>query len=211
MDQHTGPQSGSQPTAIRFGVSTTPGRRRRDAERNRTRVLDAAAALVAERGLDAVSMDDVARAAGVGKGTVFRAVGDRSGLAAALIDQRERELQEAILTGPSPLGVGAPPIERLRAFVDAYIELLESTVDILLVAENATTGARYRTGAYDFWIAHVRSLIARLPSQPDADATAHAVMAPLAADLFAHLRREAGYTRQRYRAVATVAVEALDD
>ena len=54
-------------------------------------------------------MDQVAAAAGVGKGTLFRRFGDKSGLAAALLDARERVLQEAVLFGPPPLGPGAPP------------------------------------------------------------------------------------------------------
>ena len=84
----------------------TPPRERADAARNRRRILDAAAALFAELGVDGVSLDAVAAAAGVGKGTVFRRFGDKSGLAAALLDERERELQAALLSGPPPLGSG---------------------------------------------------------------------------------------------------------
>lgn len=49
-----------------------------DALRNRALLLDAARRLVAERGADAVTMDDVAAAAGVGKGTLFRRFGSRA-------------------------------------------------------------------------------------------------------------------------------------
>lgn len=91
-------------------------RPRADAARNRLRVLAVAERLYAERGAGRVSMDDVAAAAGLGKGTVYRAVGDRAGLAFALLDARERDLQEAVLRGaPPPLGPGAPPEERARA------------------------------------------------------------------------------------------------
>ena len=44
---------------------------RADARRNRERVLEAARAAFAERGLEA-QMDEIARAAGVGVGTVYR-------------------------------------------------------------------------------------------------------------------------------------------
>ena len=40
-------------------------------------------------------MDAVAEAAGVGKGTLYRRFGDRNGLAYAILDEREREFQEA--------------------------------------------------------------------------------------------------------------------
>src|SRR5512142_2083782 len=58
-------------------------------------------------------------AAGVGKGTIFRRFGNKAGLAVALLDTRERELQEAILHGPPPLGPGAGSAARLTAFAGA--------------------------------------------------------------------------------------------
>src|SRR3954449_10937594 len=54
-------------------------RERADAARNRRRILAAAAELVDERGIGRVSMDDVARAACVGTGTLYRRFGARSG------------------------------------------------------------------------------------------------------------------------------------
>ena len=75
-------------------LRTPPPRERADAARNRVAVLQAAARLFAEHGWAAVSMDQVAAGAGVAKGTVFRRFGDKAGLAVALLDTRERELQE---------------------------------------------------------------------------------------------------------------------
>src|SRR4051794_21084817 len=93
-------------------MRTPPPKERADAARNRVKVLDAAARLFAEQGVDAVSMDAIATEAGVGKGTLFRRFGDKAGLAVALLDERERVLQEAILRGPAPLGPGAAGPER---------------------------------------------------------------------------------------------------
>ena len=59
-------------------------RERADAARNRDRILCTATRLFSERGAGCVSMDDVAEAAGVGKGTVFRRFGSRAALAAEL-------------------------------------------------------------------------------------------------------------------------------
>ena len=65
-----------------------PGRLlRADAERNRKRILAAAAELFTERGLEP-SLDDVARHAGVGVGTVYRRFPDKASLADALFDER---------------------------------------------------------------------------------------------------------------------------
>ena len=60
---------------------------RRDAERNRQRILEAAAEVFTERGLQA-SLDDVARQAGVGVGTVYRRFPDKEALVDALFEER---------------------------------------------------------------------------------------------------------------------------
>ncbi|WP_232836421.1 TetR/AcrR family transcriptional regulator [Lentzea terrae] len=59
---------------------------RADAARNQAAILAAATDLICERGIEAVSIDDVAAAAGVGKGTVFRRFGDKAGLIQAVVD-----------------------------------------------------------------------------------------------------------------------------
>jgi AcrR family transcriptional regulator len=77
---------------------------RRDAERNRQRILAAAAELLSERGLDA-TLDDVARAAGVGVGTVYRRFPDKESLIEELFRDRIDamvKLAEQALTEPDP-------------------------------------------------------------------------------------------------------------
>lgn len=67
--------------------SCASSRLRADAERNRQRILAAAAEVFAARGLDA-SLEDVARVAGVGIGTVYRRFPSRTELVDALFEQR---------------------------------------------------------------------------------------------------------------------------
>ncbi|MFJ7205968.1 TetR/AcrR family transcriptional regulator [Streptomyces sp. NPDC098789] len=175
-------------------LRTPPPKERADAARNRAAVLEAAAGLFAEHGVEAVSMDQVAAAAGVGKGTLFRRFGDKAGLAAALLDSRERVLQEAVLHGPPPLGPGAPAPERLAAFLDAYLDYLLEHLPLVRMSETATPGARYRIGAYRFWHRHVAI---QLAGAPDPDHAAHALLAALAADHVAALLPELGEERLR--------------
>jgi AcrR family transcriptional regulator len=68
-----------------------PPRLRRDAERNRRRILEAAAGAFAAGGLR-VTMDEIARRAGVGVGTVYRRFPDKELLIEALFEQRLDEL-----------------------------------------------------------------------------------------------------------------------
>ncbi len=66
---------------------------RADAERNRCRLLEAAREVFATRGLE-VSMDDIARAAGVGVGTAYRRFRSREEIVAALFDERISQMEE---------------------------------------------------------------------------------------------------------------------
>src|SRR5271166_2127293 len=108
---------------------------RADAARNRQRILCAAQRLFAERGAACVSMDDIADAAGVGKGTLFRRFGSRAALALALLSECESAFQEAFIRGAPPLGPGAPPVERLIAFGEARLELVTAHAELLGAAE----------------------------------------------------------------------------
>jgi AcrR family transcriptional regulator len=64
---------------------------RRDAERNRRRILEAAAQAFAERGLG-ITMDDIAEYADVGVGTVYRRFPNKQALIEALFEERMAEL-----------------------------------------------------------------------------------------------------------------------
>lgn len=64
---------------------------RSDAQRNLALVLDAAARAFAERGPD-VSVDEIARLAGVGHATVFRRFPTKDALIAAVVEMRVQEL-----------------------------------------------------------------------------------------------------------------------
>ena len=177
----------------------TGRRRRRDAERNRDHVLKVARRLVQDRGLPAVTMDELAAEAGVGKGTLYRGFGSRAGLAEALLDEAERQLQEQILSGPPPVGWGAPPDERIRAFLSAYVQLLAANVDLLVETERGAPGARFHTGAYAFWHSHLVALL-RAEGHDEPEVRAHALLALLSADLYRHLRA-AGVRRAQVEAV----------
>lgn len=123
---------------------------RADAARNRRAVLEAFERLCARDGIEHVSMDAVAAEAGVGKGTIYRRFGDRAGLALALLSEDERTLQDAVLRGGSPLGPGAPAVERSVAFVRALAGLVERRLDVLLSA-----GGWFGTNVYAVWRAHL--------------------------------------------------------
>ncbi|MEV0614683.1 helix-turn-helix domain-containing protein [Nonomuraea sp. NPDC050404] len=191
-----GPRSGSSREPLEL-LRPNPPKERADAARNREKVLAAAARLFADKGVDAVSMDAIAADAGVGKGTLFRRFGDKSGLAVALLDAREHDLQERILSGPPPLGPGAPATARLTAFVDAYLTYLFAHLDLVRMSETASPGARHRIGAYRFWHRHVSILLAESHPHADPSPLSHALLASVSAETAGHLRQEYGEQRAR--------------
>jgi AcrR family transcriptional regulator len=192
-----------------IGSQTTE---RADAARNREKILAAAERLAARHGIENVSMDMVAGEAGVGKGTIFRRFGDRATLALALLDEHVQEFQEAFIRGAPPLGPGAPPIERLRAFGYAMIDLLEEHGDLILVGESGSPCARFRSPPFRAHRAHVTSLLVELDPRLDAEYHADSLLAVLAADQYRHLRQEREMPIERVRAgwdSVVAAVEAL--
>src|SRR5215211_8492916 len=100
----------------------TPGGReagrplRRDAQRNRERILAAARKLFAERGIDA-TLDDVAARAGVGVGTVYRRYPNKDALLDELFEERIAELAalaEASLSDEDPWAALVRFLERVE-------------------------------------------------------------------------------------------------
>lgn len=164
---------------------------REDAARNRALLLDAARTLVAQRGAESVTMDDIATAAGVGKGTLFRRFSNRAGLMMVLLDDDERILQREFMFGPPPLGPGAPPLERLLAFGRARM-LFAHRHHGLLSGANRDPAARY--GApYIVLRTHLRILLGEASTSGDLDAQADALLALLDPNYIRH-RMDQGLT-----------------
>ena len=153
-----------------------PAPERADAARNRQAILAAALELVRTRGVDSVTMDTVAAVAGVGKGTLFRRFGNREGLMAAVLNESEAEWQAGVLSGPPPLGPGAPPMERLLAF--GHSRLQASLMHADLIAAAGRPGAR-SAAAMSFANMHVRYLLGELRVTGDLLLLATAILSPL--------------------------------
>ncbi|WP_227985370.1 TetR/AcrR family transcriptional regulator [Nocardia spumae] len=163
---------------------------RSDAARNRQLLLDAAEALVREFGADGVTMDAVAKRAGVGKGTVFRRFGNRAGLMLALLDQSEQKLQAAFMFGPPPLGPGAPPMQRLIAFGRARLAGIEVEGEMRRAADES---GRYASAPYNISKTHVSLLLRQIGVTGDITLLADTLLANLDAALVLHQIRVVGY------------------
>jgi AcrR family transcriptional regulator len=169
---------------------------RADAARNRARLLEAAARLIAEHGAAGVTMEAVAAAAGVGKGTVFRRFGDRTGLLMALLDHSARTFQADFLGGPPPLGPGAPPAERLRAFGVASLYRSAEQLDLQLAAQAEPT-RRFSHPSYRALHIHVTVLLRQIHPDADCELLGQTLMSYLDPGLVNHLTRQCGMPMER--------------
>ncbi|MFD8532565.1 TetR/AcrR family transcriptional regulator [Streptosporangium canum] len=178
-------------------------RERADAARNRRAILRATEDLLARHRPEQISMEQVAAAAGVGKGTVFHRFGSRMGLMVALMQERAYALEEAVASGPPPLGPGAPPEERLAAFLDAIVDVVGRNKGLLAALGHAATatprpewkehsrhpdggdsgdhapGSRDGHPVYRFWHGHASALIAAGRPDLDGELLAHILLGSL--------------------------------
>ena len=177
-----------QGPAGRLGQDGRPVRPlRRDASRNRARALSAARRLFAQRGAE-VTMEEIAGAAGIGKGTLYRGYPSRAALAHAVLDDLARDLQADLLrgfgvAGDGPLAVLEELLRRLHAFT-------AHNLDVFCMAHD--DAGRYRGSPAYLWqrqaVAGLLAAAARdgLCPPADLDLVPDAVLGLLAPDLVRH-------------------------
>ncbi|NJC55728.1 TetR/AcrR family transcriptional regulator [Brevibacterium marinum] len=163
MSEHTGPQSAFGRALLPLASTEPP--LRADAQRNRRRILDAAGQLLTERGVAGLTMDELAKRARVGKGTLYRNFTDKAGIASALLDDRVRDMHARMLQGPPPLGPGAPGVERLAAFAEAYMKHITGNLDLVLLTEASSPRGRFDRVVYPFWRRHVEILVEEIDTE----------------------------------------------
>lgn len=168
---------------------------RADAVRNRERVLVAAEQLLREaEDPGAVTMDAVAVAAGVGKGTLFRRFGDRAGLVQALYAERADRVRASL---PELVAASPDPVDRAVAVLDAVMVFKLDNQAVSSVLEQSGRGSPYDNPSYEDWHAVVRAEVVAARGPAHADYLAHALLAATRSDLLGHLR---GTARPQLRA-----------
>jgi AcrR family transcriptional regulator len=199
------PVSAVTRTPIALPMADERPRERGDAAANRRRILEAARALLSDPGADDLTMDALACAAAVGKGTIFRRFGDRAGLAEALVDDDMRDLQDRLLHGPPPLGPGAPAAERLEAFVTELLRHYVENLPIALLAAAELEGRGTLLGALRL---HVRILVHEIDPRLDAEVIAGMILGAIAPAVINDLS-ERGTDRAELEASALALLRGL--
>ncbi|HEY3502863.1 MAG TPA: TetR/AcrR family transcriptional regulator [Actinocatenispora sp.] len=170
---------------------------RSDAARNRQAILRATEELLTRQGPEHVSLDSVAARAGVGKGTVFRRFGSRTGLFQELLAERAVRIRAAIDDGPPPLGPGAPPRDRLLGFLDELAVLAAGNIALIAAHEQACATDKHQDPTYQRWHGHVAGLVREIRPDADADFLAHLLLASFDGTLVRHVTDHGGVDRLR--------------
>ncbi|TDV36090.1 TetR/AcrR family transcriptional regulator [Actinophytocola oryzae] len=189
---------------------------RQDAARNRRAILLATEQLLSRHRPDEVTIEQVAVAAGVGKGTVFHRFGSRMGLMLALMQERALGLEEAVRTAEPPLGPGAPSRERLLAFLTAVVEVVGRNKGLIAALGHEVAsmpkphdGPAREHPIYEMWHGHVCALLAEERPDLDADLIADVLLASLHSEPVLHLL-ERGETDRLTAALHVLALGALN-
>jgi AcrR family transcriptional regulator len=178
---------------------------RSDAARNRRVILRTARTLFEERGVTCVNMEEIARASGVGKGTLYRRFPHKGFLCQALLDEPTRHLQEQtleVLREPGMTAVG-----KLHVFLDRLVGFTAENLDLLYGGNEPLCGAdrleRFSHPAYDWVRSTVLGLLRAAVNERDVEGgldleyLATALLAPLDVDLFYYQHRVQGLSAER--------------
>ncbi len=170
---------------------------RADAARNRLRILDAARRLLEADGLANLSLDVVAKEAGVGVATVYRRFHSRAGLVYALISDNEDRFQEAFARHCEN---GTPSADdRLRAFLHGLADLVDDNRELLLLAEASAPAGRYHSGPFRRHHEQVVGMVAELDPTVDAAYLADLLLMAFTPGLFDYQRTERGWDVDRIK------------
>jgi len=190
--------------------SLLPARERRDASENRARILAAARALMAEQGVAQVSMADIALAAGVGKGTLYRRFANKGELCLLLLDENLRGHEQEMLALLQRLaGENAPYLARLTRFLGQAAAFTGQHMALLVEVQQAGIApdmAGIDPPYFSFQHMTVGGLLRAAQAAGEIDAALDVEMltdmllAPLAPPYFRYLRQKRGYSVERIAA-----------
>jgi AcrR family transcriptional regulator len=168
-------------------------------------ILDTARTLFGERGVTCVTMEEVARSSGVGKGTLYRRFPNKGFLCQALLDEPTRNLQQHTLEVLREPGVSA--LEKLDAFLGSLVAFTADNLDLLYGGHEPLCGAdrleRFSHPAYDWRRSTVLGLLrgavreGEVENELDLEYLAAALLSPLDVDFFYYQHRVQGLSVQR--------------
>lgn len=182
---------------------------RRDAAAHRRRVLAAARTLFAQQGIERVSMHQIAQAAGVGQGTLYRRYAHKGLLCTAILSEDIHLFQRQVQTTLEEVGERVSALARLQTLLDQLLQFTEANAPLLSAIADGPGSERgqsqYQSPLYQ-WLRQVVLLLLQRAverqeiSAGDLDYRADLVLLPLSIDFYRYQRQRPGFTVTRIAA-----------
>jgi len=187
---------------------------RRDAAEHRRRILEVARHLFAEHGVNAVSMHQIAMAAGIGQGTLYRRYAHKGELCMDLLHEHYERFVEEIATQLAATAT-SPALERLESVLAKIVALLEEQGAMLGPVAgtdmrdgqcNESDLSRHISYQRTPWYLWLHELFAGLLTEAvergelaslDVPYTVDAILAALHPAFYRFQRQERGFTSER--------------
>lgn len=193
---------------------------RRNAVEFDCRILATARALFGALGVAAVSMHQVAKAACVGQGTLYRRYANKGELCLDLLSENGRQLQADVEDFLSGAAAGVSARERLDGVLARLVAFEEANGELLSAIVEASCGGRrdlqYRNPLIQWLHRTISTLLEQAVTHKELPAlditfTADAILSALAVDLYLFQRRERGFSPERIlQGVRRIYVDGLN-
>ena len=179
---------------------------RRDAAEHRQRILAEARRLFSERGVEAVSMHQIAQAAGVGQGTLYRRYANKGDLCLDLLKESGMRSWTEIEAYLRESAASESPLARLDGLIVRIAEVVEQKARLLGAIGDAFCGDRramqFRNPFYRWMHNKVATLLTEAVDRGeivplDATYTADALLAALSVDLYEFQRHDRGLSQDQ--------------
>jgi AcrR family transcriptional regulator len=187
-------------------VRTSMRHERRDAIKNREQILSAARELFAGRGIDNTSMEEIGRAAGVGKGTLYRRFAHKGELCQALLEDDLAVFRGRVDAAIAASDTSETALSRLEWLFTQYIAMVEQHIPLMAAIQDAAAGPRrhsfYQSPFYSWLHAHITGLLTDALAQGEAldlDVlfTADTILAAVTPPLYGFQQQHRGFSRER--------------
>lgn len=218
----------SCPPGVPEWFSSLHRHERRDAAEHRQRILDVAQRLFAEHGVDAVSMHQVALAAGIGQGTLYRRYRHKGELCMDLLREHHEQFAQEIAALFAETE-NAPALERLDGVLLKMVTLLEDQVTFLgpiggTMTRDAQCNESERSHHFSFqqspWYLWLHELLSAVLTEAvergelaifDVPFTVDAMLAVLNPPFYRSQRLERGFSQERIlQGVRRIYVEGVN-
>lgn len=189
-----------------------------DAVANRAHILEVAEQLFAENGVANVCMAEIARVAGVGKGTLYRHFANKGEVCLSLMDSQMREFQDASLVWMQEMNQeSALHLDILKGFLDRLVYFTDRHMPLLYEVQHHSDevdrGTMTRPHFWQYMTVHALLSAAlragEITDDLDVSFMAEALLAPLAAALFRFQVQELGFSLARISAGLQTVVNGL--